>query len=221
MRAQQAATARNYQGTLVYSVGGVVSSSKVSHQSDGKHRYERIEALDGLARQQLRHDDVVLTLWPKTRVAVFEPLDVVADFPALPASQQRTLDSYELRLVGQERVAGVEADVVLLKPRDGLRYAQRFWAERESGLLVRADVLGLRGEVLESSAFSDLTLGGKISPESVTAPMKRLDGYKVLRPQSPARAARCRGLVPAKAGPGLSVDQLRETRAGVDRWQWR
>ena len=184
MRAQQAALTRNYQGTLMFTAGGVVSSSKLSHQIDGRHRYERIDAMDGQERQQLRHNDVVLTLWPQTRMAVFEPAERPADFPALPAGQHRALESYEARLVGQERMAGMEADVVLLRPRDALRYAQRLWAERETGLLVRADVLGPNGELLESNAFSELRLGVRVSPDLITGPMKRLEGYKVLRPQA-------------------------------------
>lgn len=183
-RVQQAAVSRSYQGTLAYSSGGAVSSSRVAHLVEGRHRFERIDALDGEARQQLRHDDVVLTLWPRTRVAVFEPPDAVVDFPALPTSHSRALESYEARWMGQERVAGIEADVVLLKPRDALRFAQRLWAERETGLLVRADMLGSRGEVLDSSAFTDLKIGAKLSADSFLAPMKRLDGFKVLHPPS-------------------------------------
>lgn len=206
-RVQQAAISRNYQGTLTITSGGVVSSSRVSHQTDGRQRYERIDALDGQARQQLRHNDVVVTLWPQARVAVFEPQDGVSDFPALPASQQRALDSYEARLVGQERIAGVEADVVMLKPRDNLRFAQRLWAEHETGLLIRADILGPRGEVLESSAFTDLKLGGRLQPDIVTGPMKRLDGYKVLRPPSQRVQLDAEGWVLGKLVPGFQLLQ--------------
>ena len=184
MRAQHAALTRNYQGTLMFTAGGVVSSSKLSHHIDGRHRYERIDAMDGQERHQLRHNDVVLTLWPQTRTAVFEPAERLADFPSLPAGQHRALDSYEARMMGQERTAGMEAEVVLLRPRDTLRYAQRLWAERETGLLLRADVLGPNGELLESTAFSELRLGVKASSDLVTGPMKRLEGYKVLRPQA-------------------------------------
>ncbi len=206
-RTQQAAGSQSYQGTLTFSSGGAVSSSRVSHHTDGRHRYERIDALDGQARQQLRHDDVVLTLWPQARLAVFEPADAVVDFPSLPASQHRALDNYEARLTGQERVAGVEADVVLLKPRDSLRFTQRLWTERETGLLIRADILGARGEVLESSAFSDLKLGAKLAIDSVTGPMKRLDGYKVLRPPAQRVQLHAEGWALAKPVPGFQLMQ--------------
>jgi sigma-E factor negative regulatory protein RseB len=161
-----------------------VTSSKVGHLSEGRQRYERIEVLGGQDRQQYRHNDVVLTLWPRDRVAVFEPAPEAVDFPALPTGGQRLLESYEVRLVGHERIAGLDADVVMVKPRDAMRFAQRLWAERGSGLLMRADVLGPRGEILESSAFTDLSLGAKLPVESVLGPMRHLDGYRVVRPES-------------------------------------
>lgn len=202
-RVQQAAVTRNYQGTLVFTAGATASSSRVWHLFDGTQRYERIESLDGQARQQLRHNDVVLTLWPQSRVAVFEPFDGPADFPALPRGQQRVLDSYDARLTGQDRVAGVQTDVVLLHPRDALRFAQRLWSERQSGLLVRADVIGAHGEVLESLAFSDLDLATRSAPDGITEAMKRIDGYKVLRPQAAQVDLEAEGWQMGKPVPGF------------------
>lgn len=181
-RMQLAASTRNYQGTLVFNAAGVVSSSRVTHVCQGKQRFERIEVLDGESRQVYRHNDLTQTVWPRSRVAVIERRDAAAEFPALPAGDARALESYDLRLLGIERVAGHDAQVLLLKPRDGHRFAQRLWAEQGTGLLLRADILGPAGEVLESAAFSDVAIGGKSSPESVLAAMRKLDGYRVVRP---------------------------------------
>lgn len=184
-RIHQAAINRSYQGTMAFSAGGHVSSSRVVHIADGRERYERIEVLDGPRRQQFRHNGSMLTLMPENKVAVIEEIDTRAEFPALPPGSQRAVDSYEVRSIGTDRVADHEAEVLLLKPRDNLRYAQRLWSERESGLLLRTEVLGPRGDVLESSAFIQLTIGGKLSPELVLKPMKRkLDGYRIVRPQT-------------------------------------
>ncbi len=181
-RIQVAASSRSYQGTIVVSGGGVVSSARVVHIADGQQRYERIEALDGKARLQFRHNDQLLTLWPATKVAVAEQRDPVVDFPALPGSAaQRAVDNYELRTLGNERIAGHQATVVQVKPRDAWRYAQRWWVERDSGLLLRSDLLGANGEVLDSSTFSDIDLAPKASPELVLGPMRRLDGWRLIR----------------------------------------
>jgi sigma-E factor negative regulatory protein RseB len=182
-RIQRAAAGSSYQGTLTFSAGGSTSSARVLHHCDGSQTYERLEPLDGESRVQYRHNEQVVTLWPMAKRAQLETRDPVAQFPALPvASSARVLENYELSKVGQERVAGQDADVLLLKPRDRLRFAQRLWAHRESGLLLRNDVLGASGEVLESASFVDLRLGIKPATDQFLRPMKQIDGWRVQRP---------------------------------------
>lgn len=183
IRTHTAASRRNYQGTLVVSSAGGVSSSRVVHFSDGQQQYERVDWLDGEARSILRHNEVVHTVWPRARVVVVEQRDARAAFPALlPAGDQQLLTWYELKLVGQDRIAGHDTDVVLLRARDGLRFSQRLWAERQSGLLLRADILAPNGQVLESAAFSEVVIGIRPQPEQVLKALRLLDGYRVLRP---------------------------------------
>jgi sigma-E factor negative regulatory protein RseB len=204
-RVQQAAMTLNYQGTLVFNAAGVVSSSRVAHYCEGKHRYERIDVLDGEARQVLRHNDLTQTLWPRTRVAVVEQRTAMPEFPALPAGDMRALEAYDLKLLGTERVAGHEAQVLVLKPRDGHRFAQRLWAERSSGLLLRADVLGARGEVLESASFSDVAIGGKGSPETVLQAMRKVDGYRIVKPAAVRTHLDAEGWTLARPVPGFQL----------------
>lgn len=184
MRSQSAASTRNYQGTLVVSGGGAVSSTRVAHYCEGSQQYERIEALDGEPRSMWRHNDLVQTVWPRAHVAVIEQRDPRAMFPALLSGGggKRVLEWYELRSLGHDRVAGYDADVVLLKARDMVRFSQRLWAERQTGLLLRSEVLGFNGQPMESAAFSELSIGVKPQPELVLAAMRKLDGYRVLRP---------------------------------------
>lgn len=205
-RIQQAAASSSYQGTLAFHAGGAYSSSRVLHYCDGRQTYERLELLDGENRVQYRHNDQVTTLWPAARRAVVEHRDPVAQFPALPvATAARVLENYDLQKVGQDRVAGLEADVLMLKPRDRLRFPQRLWAHRESGLLLRNDVLAPGGEVLESSAFVDVRLGANVQPEQILKPMKQLDGFKVLRPQPERTQLEAEGWVLAKPVPGFQL----------------
>ncbi len=204
-RVQQAATTLNYQGTLVFNAAGVVSSSRVAHYCEGKQRFERIDVLDGEVRQVLRHNDLTQTLWPRTRVAVVEKRTPMPEFPALPAGEVRALEAYDLRVLGTERVAGPEAQVLMLKPRDAHRFAQRLWADQSSGLLLRADVLGARGEVLESASFSDVAIGGKGSPEAVLQAMRKVDGYRIVRPAAVRTKLDAEGWALTKPVPGFQL----------------
>lgn len=182
-RIHDAASQRNYQGTLVHSAGGAVSSSRIVHYAEGRQTFERIEMLDGQPRQVLRHNEDVQTRWPQRRQVVIERRDALVQFPALlQRGEEQLFERYELVPEGVDRVAGHDSQVFLLRPRDDLRFAQRLWAERGSSLLLRTDVLAANGRVLESSAFTEVNIGIKPQPDSVLQSMKKLDGYAVLRP---------------------------------------
>jgi sigma-E factor negative regulatory protein RseB len=186
-RIHVAAHERNYQGTLVFSADGALSSARVAHFCDGPQSYERIEMLDGRMQQVYRHNDRVLTLWPRSRVAVIEERDP-RQASLRPVIEPRAGDHYELREQGIEHVAGREAQVLLLSPRDSDRFAQRLWIDKRSGLVLRADVIGPRQQVLESSAFSQVEIDVKPRPQTVLQPMKQLAGYRQVRPSAvPAR----------------------------------
>ncbi len=183
MRIHDAARRRNFQGTFVVSGGGAVSSARIVHFCEDGTQLERIDSLDGQARHVFRHNETVQTVWPASRVTVIEKSQTLLSFPALlQAGDDHIGDHYEVRSEGTGRVAGHESDIVRVTPKDALRYGYRLWAERSSGLLLRADVLGERAEVLETSAFSDVAIGVKAQPELVLHPMKRLDGMRVFRP---------------------------------------
>jgi sigma-E factor negative regulatory protein RseB len=204
LRIHEAASHRNFQGTFVVSGGGTVSSARIAHFCEGPNQFERSEALDGQARHVYRHNDVVTTLWPASKTAMVEQRDSLAQFPALlQAGDDRIAEFYDVSPQGAERVAGREANVLVVRPRDAYRYGYRLWADQASGLLLRADVIGERSEVLESSAFSDVTIGVKPQPESVLQPMKKLDGYRVVRPVLTPTRLEAEGWAMRRSVPGF------------------
>jgi sigma-E factor negative regulatory protein RseB len=144
--------------------------------------------LDGQPRRVLRHNEQVLTLWPGAKTARLEQRAAIQPFPSLlTGSEEQLFERYELVSEGPGRVAGFDAAVFVLRPRDAARYAQRLWAEQGSGLLLRADVVAADGRVLESSAFTDLSIGGKTKPSAastVQGALKQLDGWRLLKPAS-------------------------------------
>lgn len=183
MRIHAAANHHNFQGTFVVSAGGAVSSARIAHYCDGRNQFQRVESLDGEMRRVFRHNNTVHTLWPKNKVALVEQRELMGTFPALLQSgDDRIVEYYDVRALGNDRVAGHEVQVLQVRSRDAHRFGYRLWAERNSGLLLRAEVLGERDEVLESSAFSNVAIGTRAQPENVLQPMLRLDGYRVLRP---------------------------------------
>ncbi len=209
-RIHVAARGGNYQGTLVYSTGGQLSSSRVWHFSVGDQAYERLEALDGRQQRITRHNDIVHTFWPQTMVAVVEKRETLAAWATTPQQiDPQALDQYELRREGSSRVAGREAAVLLLEPRDALRYAQRVWADQITGLMLRADVMAGASRaarvVLESTAFSEVEIGVKPQPELVMQFMRKLDGYQQVRPQQQRTTLTAEGWALPKPVPGFRL----------------
>ena len=183
-RIHDAASRRNFQGTFVVSAAGMVSSTRIVHYCEGNNRVERIDALDGQVRRVLRHNDMVHTLWPSTRVVSIEQRDGLASFPSLlqAGGDTRFAEHYLIQPLGVDRVAGHEATVLHVQPRDAHRFGYRLWVEKDSALLLRAEVLGRQDEVLESAAFSDVSINVKPQPEALLQPLRKLDGWRVLRP---------------------------------------
>jgi sigma-E factor negative regulatory protein RseB len=180
---QGAMTQRSFSGTYVVSAGGSMSSSRIVHICDGRTQVERIESLDGRARQIYRHNETVHVFWPDTKEATVEQRDFIRRFPLTGQGDSvPPLDMYELNDRGQERLAGQDAWVLNFKARDNLRFAQRWWVDKRTGLLLRADTYGANGDVVESAAFSEIQVGTKQVAQQLIQEMNRLDGFRVRRP---------------------------------------
>jgi sigma-E factor negative regulatory protein RseB len=205
-RIQEAPAAQNFQGTFVVSTGGSLSSARLMHFHVRGSQFEMVESLDGRNRQVFRHNDLIQTVWPQARVAIVEQRDKVAVFPALlHDGELRMVEFYQLRLLGTDRIAGRIADVLSMTPRDNWRFGNRLWADRETGLLLRVDVLGEDGQPLESSSFSDVRIGIQARPEEILGAMKRLDGYRVIRPTLTPTALEKEGWSQRNTVPGFRV----------------
>ena len=207
-RIHTAAGSGNYQGTMVFSAAGTLSSSRVWHYCVGDQTYEKLETLDGRQQRIVRHNDAVHTLWPQSRVAVVEKREALAAWSTTPQTvDPQALEQYELKPDGTARVAGREAAVFVLEPRDGLRYAQRLWADQATGLMLRADVIGPGADrpVLESTAFSEIEIGVKPQPEAILKSLRRSDDYRVVRPQQTRTTLEAEGWALARPVPGFRL----------------
>lgn len=203
-RIHVAARELNYQGTLVSSADGVLSSARVAHFTEGGESYERVEVLDGRMQRTYRHDDQVTTLWPAKRVAVIERRDPRAT-ALRTVLDPRARGSYRVQEQGPAMVAGREAVVLLLRPQDELRFTQRLWVDAGTALVLRTDVLGPQQQVLESSAFSEVQIGVRPQPQTVLQPMRRLDGWHQVRPQPTVTRLEAEGWALRAPVPGFEL----------------
>lgn len=177
----RAARQSNYDGVVMINAGGRVSAAEVSHRHAGAQQFERVAPLDGPERHIYRRNDEVSVLWPGTRTALVQHRDAGAG-PARPwgHADERILDFYAVDVLGQQRWAGQPAVVLLLKPRDEFRHAQRVWAQQRSGLVLRTDTLAPQGQVLEWTGFTRVTLAGPL-PAWQPPDVQALEGWRVVR----------------------------------------
>lgn len=167
-RAASAARSLNYVGTIVFQYGGRVETSRLVHLNDNGVELEKLVNLDGPAREVIRSHGEVRCYYPDAKIVRIEPRTFRNVFPSLSPQQQQALTRfYHFRKAEAARVAGLEAQAYVLEPRDGMRYGHKFWADRETGLLVKARLLNEKNEVVEQFAFTDIAIGAKIDRDSV------------------------------------------------------
>lgn len=174
-RMRKAALDNRYTGTFVVSApGGAMSSSRIWHAGDGKQQVERIESLSGPGKLTFRHNSDVLTLVPQQKLAFTER------YVGLAATGTVAASSHRVSLQGDERVAGVDAWVLLVSANDKLRYSYRIWSEKSSGLVVKTETLDEGGHAVEQAGFSEVQLAAAVAMDQLLAEMRNTDGYRVM-----------------------------------------
>lgn len=183
MRMHESSKNRAYIGTYVVSSGNVISSAKIWHVCEGNQQMERVETLTGAPRSIFRHNDRVVTFMPDHKLVRNEKRESWGMFPELVQSaDSRIADFYKIRPDGVDRVAGLDADVVLLVPKDNMRFGYRVWTAQKKGLVVKLQTLDIDGKMLEQAAFSELQLNAPVKMDKLLHMMGKVDGYRVEQP---------------------------------------
>jgi len=183
-RIADAARNLNYAGTFVYQHGDQVETSRIVHFTDSNGDYEKLEILDGPRREVIRNNDEVMCYYLDAKVMRSEKRLTRRTFPALLPDQLSALtEYYRIRKGEPERIAGFDSQALVLEPRDGMRYGHKFWAEANSGLLLKARMVNERHNVVEQFSFTQLAIGSGISRDmvnpsiSVQSPEWRVDRF--------------------------------------------
>lgn len=155
----------NYDGIFVYRQGDQLESMRIVHSvSNGEHR-ERLVSLNGEAREVIRNNrDVICYLPSKKSVVIEHRKSSQKNFPALlPRRLDQLSPHYQLLLGGSDRVARRATQLVVIKPKDAYRYGYYLWADRKTGLLLQASLVGVDGKVVEQFMFTNIIIGQKIN----------------------------------------------------------
>ena len=164
----------SYSGVFVYQQGQQVETSRITHIVDASGPRERLETLDGVPREIIRTGDEVVCYLPASKAVKIDKQYGSPVFPdILPERLKDLSDNYDIRKGEVERVGGYDCQVIVIEPKDRMRYGHRFWVDLHSGMLLKAKTFDENGEMVEQFAFTQLQIGGPIGREKLKARFSR------------------------------------------------
>ncbi len=159
----QAPRKHNYLGTFIYYADEHMETSSIVHVVDDVGEREKIEILDGLQRIVVRNNDEMKCYLPDSKMVVTERRWLRKFFPdILPRPYGDLNNSYFVKIGKQERVSGYDCQVIILQPRDHLRYGQKLWVDIKTGLALKVAVMD-GNEVIEQFAFAQLNIDEEVN----------------------------------------------------------
>ena len=160
----------SYPGTFVYHHDDQVETSRITRLVQAAGPVEKLEILDGVPREIIRTRDQVVCYLPSTLTIKIDKRGGRQAFPLILPEQLKDLsESYVIRKGEVERVAGFDCQVIVLEPKDNLRYGHKLCAETATGMLLKAKTYSDKNEMLETFVFTQLRIGGHIDKERVKA----------------------------------------------------
>lgn len=166
----------NYDGTFVYLHDNKMETMRIVHRVDAGGLRERLVSLTGSAREVLRDDKAVTCIMPDNRSVMVGQSRPRQPFHVVPKDLDRLADNYSFEDAGADRMAGYDARMIVIKPRDALRYGYRFWIDSKTHMLLKSDLTGIDSNPIEQVMFTRLDIGSDI-PADELQPSLNGDGY--------------------------------------------
>lgn len=158
-RMGEALATREYDGVLVYLHDGRIETLRVVRSYENGLPTARVTSMSGAPRAMETAPDASQCTLPDGSVTTIQRDSMQYLTAAATALQGVPESIYELRVAGDDRVAGFDADIVEATPRDESRFGFRVWIAQTSGMLLGSSRLQPDGRPLEQMMFTRLRLG--------------------------------------------------------------
>lgn len=147
----------NFDGVFVYQHDDQLKSMRIIHESGENGQYERLVALSGRHREVIRDDSKVTCILPDETSFILDRRRRGRTFPPiLPEGTDGLREHYRLDLGNSGRVAGRPVRELRMEPRDDYRYGYRFWADEETGMLLRSEMIDPEQRPVEQFMFTHI-----------------------------------------------------------------
>lgn len=149
----------HYDGIFVFSRGQQIDTMRIIHRADENGSVERLFSMSGIAREVIRDEEGVKCIFPdnqKVMVDKVRPREFI--FSQLPEPIEQVAQFYYFSVAGLDRVAGKEAWVVNVVPKDNYRYGYQLWIDKDSKLLLKSALKDQKGRSIEQIIFTQLDI---------------------------------------------------------------
>jgi sigma-E factor negative regulatory protein RseB len=168
----------SYTGTFVYQQGDRTETSRIARLAGAAGGTEKLEVLDGVPREILRSRDEIRCYLPESRTVKVDRRGDPRAFPAvLPEQVGGLAEHYVITLGETRRIAGYHCQAIVLAPKDNLRYGYKLWADKRSGMLLKARTFDRDGRTMEQFTFTQLDIGSV--PRERLLPPRDIKGWRV------------------------------------------
>ncbi len=152
-------TQQNFQGTLIVRQADKMRVIKVKQGVTPEGSWQILESLTGESQKTIRRKGKVTTIFPDKRlVTVSDSVHKRPLHATLPENYHKLKQYYKMRLAGEDRIASKVTQIVQMIPRDKYRYGYTFWLDKQSGMLLKCDLVDEKNQVLEQLMYSDIEL---------------------------------------------------------------
>ena len=172
---------QNYQGTFILRKSDNLSTLRVTHGVDDNGVWESIEALNGEPKKVLRHNNRVVSVFPDRKLVTIRHTDKNRSLhPQLPKNIDQLELFYTINRLSDDRIANKLTLVVDLLPKDQYRYGYRYWVDKETGMLLRCDLVAddesKEKTVVEQMMFTSLDYLTEVPSQSFE--LKQFERYR-------------------------------------------
>jgi sigma-E factor negative regulatory protein RseB len=164
VKMSDAARSGTYQGVVVYRGNDLLETFRVTHRNLNGQELERVQSLNGTPRDILKQGNQIICLLPRDRrmTASRQPTPK-GIFPQLTAERiNRMTQIYRLDDLGEARIAGRVCRGIAITPRDEFRYGYEMWADAQTAVPLKVNLIGRDGSTLEQMMFTEVAFPASI-----------------------------------------------------------
>jgi sigma-E factor negative regulatory protein RseB len=155
----------NYSGTLVYSQGNDLSNYQISHTvENGAEKESVVHLAQGSGMEGDTAESFSLA--------------------KLQQVQPQMEEVYALDLGGKDFVANRNCQIVVARPRDKMRYLQRYCIEPESGMLLKYSLVDRSHRSVEQLMFTALELAAVAPADPAATPAPVVPAVAAMPPST-------------------------------------